>query len=436
MRCIVVVLVVCAVGCRQDAAFTDAGSRDDAAGVDAKIELDAEPFVCEAQACGAADACCPSACHANNDPDCAAVCDNTVLEDGEVCDPLASCPTACAAVGCQLRAIAGAACTATCVDAGLETTCQDGDDCCPSVCNATNDAECAAVCDNGVIESGEQCDPLGTCPTSCPAQGCALRTLFNGASCQAQCVVTGQIGACTSGDGCCPSGCNNNNDNDCDPFCGNTVVEPGELCDGNCPTCGTETFTCFGQTGSAATCDTRCHQAYTDCGPADSCCPFRSTEDCNRSNDGECAGNSWRTADFGNFSFGPCATVRVYGLQRGDSVLFTTCSPTGGGNSVGDTTITRIVSTDGNAETINYFPTLSVINDDTADPYALPLLAGWDCRNNAGSQYMSTAPQNDGGLILRGTPNRVEVTICGYNNSEGRTPFHVWWNGVGFANPG
>src|SRR5829696_4408037 len=32
-------------------------------------------------------------------------------------------------------------------------------------------------------------------------------------------------------DGCCPSGANANNDNDCAPDCGNVVVEPGEQCD-------------------------------------------------------------------------------------------------------------------------------------------------------------------------------------------------------------
>jgi len=429
-------LVLCMLaGCRGDERYTDAGSND-AVAVDAKFELDAEPFDCEAQACGAADACCPTACHANNDPDCAAVCDNSVLEDGELCDPLSSCPSTCAAVGCQLRAIDGAACAAACANAGLETTCQDGDECCPTTCNATNDAECAAVCDNGVIESGEQCDPLATCPTACPAQGCALRTLFADATCQAQCVVTGQIGACTSGDDCCPSGCNNNNDTDCAPACGNSVVEVGELCDGNCPTCGTETFTCFGQTGSAATCDTQCHQPYTECGPSDTCCPYApggGGTECNRGSDGECAGDRWQYVSFGLISFAPCTTVRVYGLQRNDSVLFTTCSPTGGAQSIGDTTITSIIQ---RQENINYFPSLSIINDDTNDPFALPVLAGWDCRNDAGSVFMSTAPHNDGGLILTGTPQRVDVTVCGYNSSSGRAPFYVWWNGPGNPNPG
>jgi cysteine-rich repeat protein len=37
--------------------------------------------------------------------------------------------------------------------------------------------------------------------------------------------------ACVNGDGCCPSGCNANNDNDCASVCGNQVVEPGEVCD-------------------------------------------------------------------------------------------------------------------------------------------------------------------------------------------------------------
>ncbi len=430
-----VLFVTLLAACKDESVFTDAGSPGDGAALDAKVELDAEPFVCDAQACGADDACCPAACNANNDADCAAVCDNGVLETGEQCDPLASCPSSCAAVGCQLRDVTGAACGAACADGATITACADGDDCCPDACNATNDAECAAVCGNTVIESGEHCDPLASCPTACPAVGCTLRTLYDAGTCQAQCVATGAISGCANDDACCPAGCNANNDNDCDPFCGNSVVETGEVCDGNCPTCGTELFSCFGETGSATTCDLRCHQPYVDCENADACCPYKpggGAADCNRSDDTECAGNNWRYVYFGLVSFAPCTTVRVYGMQRYDSALFTTCSPTGGAESTGDTTITAIYQDDG----INYFPSTSLINDDTTDPYALPLLAGWDCRNSAGAQYMSTAPQNTGGLILRGTPQPVRVTICGYNNSSGRVPFYIWINGAGNPNPG
>jgi hypothetical protein len=40
------------------------------------------------------------------------------------------------------------------------------------------------------------------------------------------------IAACGEIAGCCPDGCNANNDSDCSPVCGNEVVEEGEECDG------------------------------------------------------------------------------------------------------------------------------------------------------------------------------------------------------------
>src|SRR5262249_27035895 len=53
-------------------------------------------------------------------------------------------------------------------------------------------------------------------------------------------------------DGCCPSGCFANTDNDCQARCGNGVVEPGEQCepassnDANCSsTCKTPSAMCL-----------------------------------------------------------------------------------------------------------------------------------------------------------------------------------------------
>src|SRR5262249_30430633 len=125
---------------------------------------------------------------------------------------------------------------------------------------------CQAVCGNGVVECGEQCDDLntangdgcsstcklecgdgikqageksdtgippgmpGACPTSCDdGDPCTTDTL-SGSGCDAVC-VHGPIEACTNGDGCCPHGCTSGNDNDCAPICGNGVVDSGETCD-------------------------------------------------------------------------------------------------------------------------------------------------------------------------------------------------------------
>ncbi len=81
---------------------------------------------------------------------------------------MADCPTSCPAITCARQRLVGTAdaCNVRCEEEKI-TTCTNGDQCCPRAanlaCTAINDAECAAVCDNGVIEAGETCDPKGTC---------------------------------------------------------------------------------------------------------------------------------------------------------------------------------------------------------------------------------------------------------------------------------
>jgi hypothetical protein len=108
------------------------------------------------------------------------------------------------------------------------------DGCCPASCTATTDADCAG-CGNGRLDPGETCDPASACPSSCPQIQCQLFSLMNAGTCQAACVSSGTETACVNGDGCCPSGCSSVSDSDCAAACGNGVVEPGERCDGNCP---------------------------------------------------------------------------------------------------------------------------------------------------------------------------------------------------------
>lgn len=75
----------------------------------------------------------------------------------------------------------------------------------------------APVCNNGVIEFGETCDPPGSCPTSCtPATNACLPNNYVGsaAMCNAAC-VPGYITECVGGDGCCPGPCTKATDSDC-----------------------------------------------------------------------------------------------------------------------------------------------------------------------------------------------------------------------------
>src|SRR6185295_227914 len=81
-----------------------------------------------------------------------------------------------------------------------------------------NDSDCAAVCGNGVVESGETCDTAiaNSCPTSCAQMACVLPALVNRGTCTAACVDQGgRQTACADGDGCCPANCSDINDTDC-----------------------------------------------------------------------------------------------------------------------------------------------------------------------------------------------------------------------------
>src|SRR5262249_33963381 len=62
---------------------------------------------------------------------------------------------------CTTDSLVGSACTARCTHAPI-TTPANNDGCCPRGANANNDNDCAPVCGNGVVESGEQCDDGNT----------------------------------------------------------------------------------------------------------------------------------------------------------------------------------------------------------------------------------------------------------------------------------
>jgi hypothetical protein len=257
--------------------------------------------------CASNDGCCPAGCNAANDNDCTPTCGNGVLEGSEVCD--GNCPTSCPANRCQTRTLSGSAatCNAKCVDGPVTATCANGDGCCPaSGCNANNDNDCGATCGNGVIEGTEVCD--GNCPTACPAQGCNLFTL-SGTGCSARCAAAGTITACANGDGCCPSGCNANNDNNCSSSCGNRIVEAPEVCDGNCPTsCPAQGCQLRALSGSATTCNAQCVNGatITSCASNDGCCPTG----CNANNDNNCTpscGNG--IVETGELCDGSCPTA-------------------------------------------------------------------------------------------------------------------------------
>lgn len=152
----------------------------------------------------------------------------------------------------------------------------------------------ASECGNGVVESGESCDPPGSCPTVCDdGNACTSDTLSGSPdACDIACHVTA-IELCADDDGCCPAACSAIDDNDCSPSCGNGTMEAGESCDppGSCPASCDDRNACTTDllTGSAANCNVAC--SYTDvavCVNDDGCCPTS----CSGANDNDCVDSS------------------------------------------------------------------------------------------------------------------------------------------------
>jgi hypothetical protein len=108
-----------------------------------------------------------------------------------------------------------------------------------------------STCGNNVVESGETCDPVSSCPTTCPASNnaCTPNVLTGSAAgCTAAC-VTQSITDCVSGDGCCPASCTSATDSDCgagsgsDPGTGSNPAQPADVT-GGCTTGGGSWLAC------------------------------------------------------------------------------------------------------------------------------------------------------------------------------------------------
>jgi hypothetical protein len=171
-----------------------------------------------------------------------------------------------------------------------EESCDDGNEDDDDLCH--ND--CSLACGDGVLQPFEACDVAlapdeeGGCPIACETdEACMVATLV-GEACDAAC-VTAAISACESGDGCCGAGCDALSDAECEPDCGNGVVEGGETCDppASCPVACDDGDPCTTEAleGSAETCDIACvPSAVLACQAADGCCPdtctFLTDSDC------------------------------------------------------------------------------------------------------------------------------------------------------------
>jgi hypothetical protein len=150
-----------------------------------------------------------------------------------------ACPTSCPPLAkCTPRVLNGTACQATCEL--RELICESGDNCCPGKCTTDNDSDCSPSCGDGIVQetAGETCEAKSDTPckksdAECDdGNACTSDKLTGSASnCNAVCTNT-LLPAATEADGCCPEGANATTDGDCEPKCGNGVLERSEDCDG------------------------------------------------------------------------------------------------------------------------------------------------------------------------------------------------------------
>ncbi len=179
------------------------------------------------------------------------------------------------------------------------TTCTPNDGCCPDTCTYANDADCAAIdeCNTNYDCDDEDDLTIDTCegtPRTCKHI----------------------IPTCKNDDYQCPLGCSNLNDNDCNPVCGNNVLEATETCDGDCPLmpedCNdNEACTTDSLIGSHTLCTAECiYKSISLCESNDNCCP----EGCTYSTDNDCDQTSTKEKE-GSFTtvlYTTTGTVEVY----------------------------------------------------------------------------------------------------------------------------
>ena len=208
------------------------------------------------------DNCCAPGCDANADSDCSVKCGNGVIEPGETCDGdcLKSCDDA---NGCTIDTMTGSEenCNVSCSHQPI-VSCNFGDGCCPVGCDSIVDDDCSPSCGNGVIEPPDEiCE--SNCITSCDdADACTIDNMLGSPdTCNSSCSFQ-LVSECMNDDGCCPPGCDEFNDTDCDVCTGPGCDAPDgwtctpqyynnqDGCDCNCgvpdPDCGIEGATLYG----------------------------------------------------------------------------------------------------------------------------------------------------------------------------------------------
>jgi hypothetical protein len=244
-------------------------------------------------------------------------CGNGVREGSELCD--GDCPTSCASSNdCVPQVLVGSAssCDAQCTLHEI-TECAAGDRCCPTGCTHATDNDCSSSCGDGVVDENEKCEPNSTdrpCPSvaDCDDNDSCTVDMFTGSAsaCSAQCAHM-PITRAGSSDGCCPKGADATSDVDCEPKCGNGVVEPGETCDGSCPRSCDDGNPCTTDSLQNSGCKVACINTRIGTGTANAC--------------GGCNALPHPKGGSCSIGTGECADSGMYECAGSDDV---TCQPT------------------------------------------------------------------------------------------------------------
>lgn len=270
------------------------------------------------------------------------LCGDGRVSDDERCDSAiaqgrdGACPFECKVTEpCVAKAqLVGDGCQRRCAVTRI-TEPRDDDGCCPSGADPARDRDCGG-CGDGVISTGETCDPPESCPDeqTCRSEGCYVTTLTgNPATCSSICVRT-PIVECEHGDACCPAGCSRGTDDDCALACGDGVLDEksGETCEPQstiapCVTSCDDGDVCTTDalTGSSQNCNARCsHFAVTAAIDRDGCCP----PGANAANDSDCTprcGNNVREGseecDGGPACTADCKAIPMEELQCRSKVM-------------------------------------------------------------------------------------------------------------------